>query len=246
MLYFILIVAVTALTTENNNNIPIEEYDEPYADPIQESTVCYDCEILTSNTPIVLPISSSYFISERGFHFPVVNLKTTKRDFSTLLTSFDYDGIQFLTSGCHSHIFTANKNGKNIAIKMLKKKIDDRDVAEQELHFEANLLVALNHPNIIDIKGVGWIPRPFIEVEYLQGGTLKELLQSASKARSMSNTNALSLRSALLIARDLASALRYLHYEVHTDATIIHRGNTSISFHSLHATKICRMYSIFV
>jgi len=193
---------------------------------MRENGLSNDFNILTADR--IISMQSSYLISERGFHFPVENLKKMKIN---RLTSLDYFCIQSFASGCNSHIFTATnaKTGNNVAIKMIKKLKEDTYIAEQEIIFEANLLATLKHPNIIDIKGVGLIPRPFIELEYLQGGTLQELLQSTSKA---TNTNMLPLRSALSIARDFASALRYLHYEVHRDATIIHRGDTSF-FHRL-------------
>jgi serine/threonine protein kinase len=213
-------VVTAVLLSSENYNKSIDESSVPHSkDTIRK----YD--FTSSNTPKVL------FVSERGFHFTVDKLKMKKRNFSTLLTTLDYEYIQSFASG-NSLIFTAIKNGKRIAMKMMKKsKEEDTYIAEQKIVFEATLLAALKHPNIIDIKGIGWIPRPFIEVEYLQGGTLQELLQRTIK-RSYPNKNLLSLTAALSIARDLASALRYLHYEVHRDATIIHRGDTSSSFNT--------------
>eukprot|EP00597_Dinobryon_sp_UTEXLB2267_P012727 CAMPEP_0170118438 /NCGR_PEP_ID=MMETSP0020_2-20130122/13713_1 /TAXON_ID=98059 /ORGANISM="Dinobryon sp., Strain UTEXLB2267" /LENGTH=122 /DNA_ID=CAMNT_0010347443 /DNA_START=248 /DNA_END=616 /DNA_ORIENTATION=+ len=92
---------------------------------------------------------------------------------------------------------------------MLKQKLHHHDVAHQEMNIEMQILTKIDHPNIIGIKGAGEIPRKFIVVDYLEGSTLDKLLQqyqsSANPQHQQSKHN------------------KYLHDDVHPNATVIHR-----------------------
>ena len=115
---------------------------------------------------------------------------------------------------------------------MLKKERLDSPIALHELRVEQQLLVRVSHKNIVDIIGTGKSPNDFIVLEYLGGGTLQKLLHGGSKTSSsqLLNLRALfkkktfSLTQNLLMARDIARALHYLHDECCPDACIIHRG----------------------
>jgi serine/threonine protein kinase len=119
--------------------------------------------------------------------------------------------------GSNSIVYRACRGNNIVAVKMLKQKIIHRKVAEQEMQLEFLLLSRVNHPNIIGMHAAGKAPRKFIEVDYLAGGTLDE------KLRNRSPENKLNYRLALSIAKDLASALKYLHDDFHSEVTIIHR-----------------------
>mmetsp|Transcript_13423 Transcript_13423/g.20259 ORF Transcript_13423/g.20259 Transcript_13423/m.20259 type:complete len:186 (+) Transcript_13423:241-798(+) len=112
-----------------------------------------------------------------------------------------------------------------VVIKMLKQKIFHRSIAEQEMSLEMHVLIKANHPNIIGIKGAGETPRKFIVVDYLEGGTLDQLLKKNQPQNPTHphKKNGLPMASVLSIARDLASALKYLHDDMHPNATVIHR-----------------------
>jgi serine/threonine protein kinase len=83
------------------------------------------------------------------------------------------------------------------------------------MRMELELLSKIHHPNIIKVAGAGSYPRKFIEVEYLAGGTLHDLLKSRG--------GDLEVGKALSMARNVAFALKYLHEDFHPEATIIHR-----------------------
>lgn len=93
------------------------------------------------------------------------------------------------------------------------------------MNLEMQILTKSNHPNIIGIKGAGEIPRKFIVVDYLEGGTLDQLLkqQPPQNPAFPQKLSGLPVACALSIARDLASALKYLHDDMHPNATVIHR-----------------------
>ena len=137
----------------------------------------------------------------------------------------EFSDVKYLGTGSNSLVYTAKRNDEMVAIKMLKQKLHHRSVAEQEMNLEMQILTKANHPNIIGIKGAGEIPRKFIVVDYLEGGTLDQLLkqQPPQNPALSQKSSGLPVASALSIARDLVSALKYLHDDMHPNATVIHR-----------------------
>ena len=116
-------------------------------------------------------------------------------------------------------------------MKMLKSKIQNTRVAKEELNLEMQILAKVDHENIIQIRGAGEQPRKFITLEYLRGGTLDKILEEiTAEEKTLKNSSpaplTLSLRwqTALPIAVQLASVLKYLHHDFHPNASIIHRG----------------------
>jgi serine/threonine protein kinase len=117
-------------------------------------------------------------------------------------------------------------------VKMLKSKIQNTRVAKEELNLEMQILAKVDHENIIQIRGAGEQPRKFITLEYLRGGTLDKILaeitvqEKGVQKNGSRHSLTLSLRwqTALPIALQLASVLKYLHQDFHPKASIIHRG----------------------
>jgi len=166
--------------------------------------------------------------SIRDFDFPMNLLlfPSSSLQISTSLKGADFQNVQYLTSGSNSLVYTAEKFKKTLAIKMLKQNVRNYEVAEQEMNLETHILMKLEHPNIIGIQGAGMLPRQFIVIDYLEGGTLDDMMMCKSRLLPDSESETqvdLSLKSSLSIARELASALKYLHDDVHPHATVIHR-----------------------
>eukprot|EP01036_Dinobryon_divergens_P022034 gene22034-30266_t len=93
------------------------------------------------------------------------------------------------------------------------------------MDIETQLLASIDHPNIIAIKGAGVVPRKFIVVEHLPTGTLANVLDNPKilfKDTQVENSR-IPIRGAILIARELISALKYLHDDLSPIATVIHR-----------------------
>ena len=98
---------------------------------------------------------------------------------------------------------------------------------------EHGVLARVSHPNIIRLLGAGNIPRKFIVLECLEGGSLNTLLArnqaNDTTSSSMLSSNRFFRRPSftytVLLARcrEIADALHYLHYTCHRGATIIHR-----------------------
>ena len=79
------------------------------------------------------------------------------------------------------------------------------------------------HPNIIQLLGAGTHSNdtPFLVLERLDGGSLTYLLNKPRN--NFSRDHPFSVVTALEILRSLANAVKYLHWEFHKDAVLIHR-----------------------
>ena len=171
-------------------------------------------------------ISANFIFQEeslpslRYFDFPLEQVSFDEA------SGLDYNNVSFFKRGSRSTIFKARKNSENVVIKMLKRKNHEEKSAVEELNRELNILASTNHENIVKLKGSGIHPRKFISVEYLEGGSLTDLVQqqSAESEHSSAKYVGLPLLSVLSISSDLATALKYLHEDFDRDAVIIHRG----------------------
>lgn len=166
----------------------------------------------------------------REFSYPIAQVAVLKN--VEKLSIGQFGNMQYVASGTNSDVYRAKYNGMDVAVKMLKKKHANSSAALQDLNLEHGMLVRLSHDNIIDILAVGETPQRFIAMEYLGGGTLQRLLHEEAKSNAVMNFSslftkrkqALTLLQALVMARDMASALDYLHERCCADACIIHRG----------------------
>mmetsp|Transcript_3431 Transcript_3431/g.5353 ORF Transcript_3431/g.5353 Transcript_3431/m.5353 type:complete len:253 (-) Transcript_3431:276-1034(-) len=89
------------------------------------------------------------------------------------------------------------------------------------------MLARMNHPNIIKLLGAGRLPRRFIVLEWLGGGSLSSVLGEREKKTGLSHKlfkkSTFTYSTLLSMAKDIADAFYYLHNHVHEGATIIHR-----------------------
>lgn len=78
------------------------------------------------------------------------------------------------------------------------------------------------------LKGAGRLPRRFIVLEYLGGGSLSSILtQNQAKpgiAQKLFRRPSFTYHNLLSRAKDMADALEFLNSTCHPGATIIHRG----------------------
>jgi serine/threonine protein kinase len=102
---------------------------------------------------------------------------------------------------------------------------------EKEMDFELEMLSRLDHPNIIKVFGSGQDPRRFLVMEHLSGGTLDQVLKSDGQKASeglgrlfRTSANTTDTLDIILLALEIANAIKYLHEDFHDEAMIIHRG----------------------
>ena len=88
-------------------------------------------------------------------------------------------------------------------IKILKPSLSDEEDFYIRFIQEAQLTARLDHPNILRVYNTGEVDGYFfIEMEYLEGKTLRNLISDGKK---------ISERETLNIASQLAKALNYAH-----------------------------------
>lgn len=87
------------------------------------------------------------------------------------------------------------------AIKILKPGFDEE--SKGRLETEAKISANLRHPNIVEIYGMGyWNSIPFIEMEYVDGPSLKELLEKNGR---------LPIAFSVALTHSLCIALQFAH-----------------------------------
>jgi serine/threonine protein kinase len=140
----------------------------------------------------------------------------------------DFKNVNQIANGSHSNVFTANWKSKLVIIKMISEPAEDNYLVVKEFFTEQELLIRIQHKNVVKILGAGRQPRRFIVLELLDGGTLKDLFQSTISKQFLLPLKAFrkstfTFDSLLMKARELAQALQYLHYDTHYGVTVLHR-----------------------
>lgn len=179
-----------------------------------------------------IPIVEAIQYSERMFDFSVKDLKTQHSITKNLIAN-EFLDIKYQGMGSNSIVYSAKCKRDTIALKMLKHRVNSYEGAKHEISREIEILQKIRHPNIIEIKGSGETPRKFIVLEQLTEGTLDQMLKEHQNLqRSRPDIKfGLPVLKVVSICRDIASALKYLHYGLHNDATIIHRGKLKSNEH---------------
>ncbi|MEM9490313.1 MAG: protein kinase, partial [Myxococcota bacterium] len=103
--------------------------------------------------------------------------------------------------------------GKKAAVKVLKRDAADSPEMATRFKYEARSVNAIEHPNIVDIFGFGTLDdgRPYLIMEYLNGGHLQALIRAQG--------GRLPAELAFPILRDVAAAVDAAHSRgiVHRD-----------------------------
>jgi len=101
------------------------------------------------------------------------------------------------------------------AVKVLKKYTNKE--ARERFFTEAKILADIHHPNIIEIHNIGYLDQqvPFLEMEYVDGFSIKSLLGQHSR---------LPIHVALAVAYFVSHALRYTHIKDYTIYGKVYHG----------------------
>ena len=123
-----------------------------------------------------------------------------------------YELLEFLGGGGMSEVYRAldSNLGRTVAFKILSEAGLADETAKARLLEEARLAGNLKHENVIGFYDYGEeAGRPYLVMEYFPGETLRKALREGRAG---------DLRNRLLIARQIANALAYVHSQ-----RIIHR-----------------------
>ncbi|MEZ4703751.1 MAG: serine/threonine-protein kinase [Bdellovibrionota bacterium] len=128
---------------------------------------------------------------------------------------------------------TAQHEERLIAIKRILPEFSSDDEFISLLKDEAQLMVYLNHPNIVPIVEFGKVEAQYyIAMEYVEGTTLKGLLQKVRASHQF-----FTIDMAVHVVREIATGLGYAHRKTDKDGkplNIVHRdispSNILLSF----------------
>lgn len=124
-----------------------------------------------------------------------------------------YEVIEKIASGGMSDVFQAKRlyDGKLVAVKLMRDSMAKNKEAVKRFYAEAELVMGLNHPNIVEVFSLEKNRNtPFITMEYIEGKTLRELL---NKKRLLNNQTIIN------ISLDITKGLEYIHSKeiIHKD-----------------------------
>ncbi len=149
----------------------------------------------------------------------------------------ELENMVYMTQGAMCNISTADYRGMKVVAKVPRTDCEEQDMAVNDLEVELELLQMCNNKNIIKLIGAGWRPlKPhrFLVLEFLELGTLREILDSfendgsagASGPKNVKKTKKYQTFHVLRMvekALELANALKYLHEGISPYKFIIHR-----------------------
>lgn len=120
-------------------------------------------------------------------------------------------------TGSFSFVYEAMYNNERVAVKIFKKKTK-RDMFFFEK--EKNILIDIDHPNVVKLLAYGYKPSPFIVFEYIENGTLKQFIKNRKHEQQyrMSDENILDL------ALKIAEVMKHVQYHTYdSQHIVIHR-----------------------
>ena len=136
-----------------------------------------------------------------------------------------YRVLEVLGGGGMGLVYKAEdiKLGRRVALKFLPHELKEDPVALERFEREARATSALDHPNICAVYEFGeYEDQPFIVMQFLEGQTLRELIENAAAdARGSPSSvpkTSLPYKTTLDLARQIASGLNAAH-----EKGILHR-----------------------
>ncbi|MCB9420403.1 MAG: SUMF1/EgtB/PvdO family nonheme iron enzyme [Ardenticatenaceae bacterium] len=128
-----------------------------------------------------------------------------------------YQIIQHIARGGMADVYLAEDSNlhRRVAVKVLLELLAIDEQFVQRFQREAQIVAQLEHPNIVQVYGVGKTASglPYIAMQYIDGGSLRDKLKELAQRGKL-----LTTEQSLNIARQVAVALGVAH-----QARIIHR-----------------------
>ena len=196
-----------------------------------------DLDQSVQSHPDRVPVNKPEKVYEEIHKFDLSATPLTVDISKTILNFSDLVEIKYLCDGSNSHISKATLHGAKVILKIMKAAAGVKQDALKEFTRETSLLKRFHHTNICGLVGFGrstdtinkfTAPNeklistallPFIVLERLNGGTLTAKLNKTRTGFS----KPFSLSTFYNYAKQLISALVYLHSGFSANAAVIHR-----------------------
>jgi len=121
------------------------------------------------------------------------------------------------------HCAHDRKLDRQVAIKLLADNLVDDDVIRKRFMREARLAAKLDHPNVVQVFDVGEDEgRPYIVMEYLDGGTLDGQLQ---RRKGLSQTEALGFLGQMCAGLGHAHRRKLVHRDVKPQNLLLRKSD---------------------
>lgn len=125
----------------------------------------------------------------------------------------EYSFIRMLGKGSMAHVFLARnvELKRLVAIKVLRRELANDPIGRKRFVREAQAAARINHPSVTSVYTVGTLANdvPFIEMQFIEGSNLAELLRSQGR---------FEVSAARALLAQIAAALAAAH-----DCRVIHR-----------------------
>lgn len=169
--------------------------DENFDD---ERTVC------PADQTLLCPVGKDSLIGQQVQNFEIISRIGSGSSSNVYLAK----ALNAITDGTSD---AAPPAAETVAVKVLDANLLSDPTALKRFQLEAQLVRALNHPQIAAVLDFGVLPdgRPYLILEYVQGETLKEYLEKNKK---------LDCKNAVSIFGDIIDAVEAAHH-----AGILHR-----------------------
>ena len=127
----------------------------------------------------------------------------------------EYSFIRMLGQGSMAHVFLARNVAlkRLVAIKVLRRELANDPVGRKRFVREAQAAARISHPSVTSVYTVGTLSNniPFIEMQFIEGSNLAELLRSQGRFEVSAARELLTQISAALAA---AHDCRVIHRDV--------------------------------
>ena len=134
-----------------------------------------------------------------------------------------FEDVQHTVDSSSCHIYTARWGETPVILKLIKEDRVGSAVALAEFDTEEKVLSRVRHPHVVRLLGSGSVPRKYLVLEYLSGGTLAHSLGIRPEQAKQRWLKKFTLLETFKLAHGLAEALNYLHNDWSSAVHIIHR-----------------------
>ncbi|MEC7924635.1 MAG: serine/threonine-protein kinase, partial [Actinomycetota bacterium] len=123
---------------------------------------------------------------------------------SGIVINSRYRLIAPLGTGSGGQVYLADdiRLRRQVAVRVLQRIYGENPLFLEKFRSEAQKATALDHPNLVSVFDWGEKELPYVVSEYLSGGSLREMLDSAGT---------LSPSQALLVGIEISKGLEYAH-----------------------------------